>query len=53
MFVSILALVIEREAKPYVNLFLSSFTYSAAWLIVIFVLYLLLLGESGEGGVTR
>lgn len=47
VFVSIITLVVEREAKPYCNLFLSSFTYCGSWLIVMFVLYLLLLVSQG------
>ena len=46
VFVSIISLILEREAKPYTNLFLSSFTYSGSWLIVLFVIYLLLLVRS-------
>jgi len=43
IFVSVVTLVIEREARPHVSLFLSGFTYCMLWQILIFVLFMLLL----------
>ena len=35
LFVSILTLVVERESSPYVNRFVSAFTYALHWQIVM------------------
>merc|ERR1711991_329356 len=43
LFVTIFMLVLEREARPYVNQFVSAFTYALSWQNLMFVLYLLLL----------
>jgi len=48
--VSIVTMVFEREAKPFVDPFLSVFTYLAAWQIVIFILYCLLIDAKFTDG---
>lgn len=41
--VAVVTLVIEEEAKAYLNPFLTAFTHTCCWQIVLFALYLLLL----------
>ena len=41
--ISILTLVVERESRPHISLFLSGFTYCAGWQILLFILFMLLL----------
>mmetsp|Transcript_70755 Transcript_70755/g.197891 ORF Transcript_70755/g.197891 Transcript_70755/m.197891 type:complete len:314 (-) Transcript_70755:147-1088(-) len=48
--VSIVTLVFEREAKPYIDPFLSVFTYLAAWQILLFILYCLLIDANFTDG---
>ena len=43
LFVTIFMLVLEREVRPYVNQFVSAFTYVLSWQNLLFILYLLLL----------
>jgi len=52
LFVTIISLVVEREAKPYLNPFLSAFTYILSWQMVMFVLYLLLLDADVSGATS-
>ena len=48
--VAILTLVVERESRPYINPFLSAFTYCLQWQILLFILVSLLLdAEMTEG----
>ena len=49
MFVSVVTLVIEREARPHISLFLSGFTYCMLWQILLFVLFMLLLDAEITG----
>ena len=49
--VSILTLVIERESQPYINPFLSAFTYCLHWQIVLFILVSLLLDANMTDGI--
>ena len=48
--VAILTLVVERESRPYINPFLSAFTYCLQWQILLFIVVSLLLdAEMTEG----
>lgn len=49
IFVSVVTLVIEREARPHISLFLSGFTYCMLWQILLFVLFMLLLDAEITG----
>lgn len=41
--ISIVTLVIEREARPHTSFFLSGFTYACLWQVLLVILFMLLM----------
>ena len=48
MLVAIVTLVIEQECKAYENPLLSSFTAVCCWQVLLFILFLLLVGQGSD-----